>query len=124
LSQKQEQRRQPEKTKTAEKRSLGVSAPSLGDVESFVKTQPYVTPSVLGERFGVRLSIAKRLLKTMAERGLLRPASGVTGLKLYMPMGEVKLARKAQVMKQAEAAEVVEAQPQPTKGKKKKSKSK
>jgi ribosomal protein S25 len=122
LSQKQEQRRQPEKAKASEKRVLGIIPPDIREAEGFVRTQHYVTPAVLAERFGIRLSVAKRLLTALAERGSLRHVEGVTGLKLYNPTGEVKAPRKVQAVQRAAEVETEEAQVQQAKGKKKKAK--
>jgi small subunit ribosomal protein S25e len=90
LSQKQ-QTRQAEKTKAAEKRVLSLSVSNVAEVESFAKSQPYLTPYLIAERFGVRLSVAKKFLRELAEKGILRPLEGVTRLKLYVPTTEVKI---------------------------------
>jgi len=90
LSQRQ-QAKQTERAKAAEKRVLGVAVNNASEVEEFAQSQPYVTPYLIAERFGIRLSIAKGILKGLAERGLVRPLEGVTGLKLYVPTREVRI---------------------------------
>ncbi len=90
MSQKQ-QARQAEKSKPAEKRVLNLSVSNVAEVESFAKSQPYLTPYLVAERFGVRLSVAKRFLRELAEKGVLRQLEGVTRLKLYVPTTEVKI---------------------------------
>ncbi|GBC71265.1 hypothetical protein HRbin02_01045 [Candidatus Calditenuaceae archaeon HR02] len=108
MSQKQ-QTRQAEKAKPVEKRVLGLSVSNVAEIESFAKSQPYLTPYLIAERFGVRLSVAKRFLRELAEKGVLRPLEGVTRLKLYVPTTEVKITpHKPQTAEQTvEEGEVV-----------------
>lgn len=103
MSQKQ-QAKQAEKAKGPEKKVLSLSVSNMAEVESFAQSQPYLTPYVLAERFGIRLSVAKRIMRTLAEKGLIRPLEGVTRLKLYAPTKEVKITpHKPQTAPQAEA---------------------
>lgn len=90
MSQKQ-QTRQVEKSRPAEKRVLGLTIGNISEVEAFAQSQPYLTPYVIAEKFGVRLSIAKRVLRGLAEKGLIKPIEDVTRLQLYAPTREVKI---------------------------------
>ncbi|MEM0444473.1 MAG: hypothetical protein QXW60_07290 [Nitrososphaerota archaeon] len=108
MSQKQ-QTRQAEKSKPAEKRVLSVTVSNISEVESFVQSQPYLTPYVIAEKFGVRLSIAKRLLRGLAEKGVIRPIENVARLKLYAPTKEVKITpHKPQIATRKEEEAVAE----------------
>jgi len=121
LSQKQ-QAKSAEKAKTAEKRVLSLTISNMAEVESFAQSQPCLTPYLIAERFGVRLSVAKKVLRGLAEKGLVKPFEGVTGLKLYVPTKEVAVApHKPQTAAQPSEEEVAAA---PKKAKKKAMKTK
>ena len=69
-----------------EKSIAGVIPPSLDEVESFIKTQPYITPYVLSEKFGIRISVSKDILRRLAEEGKLRLIEGDNRLRIYAPV--------------------------------------
>lgn len=99
--------RQQEKSSGSEKHVGEIIPPSLDEVAAFVKTQPYITPYVLSERFGIRLSIAKSLLSSLAERKVIRLVEGDSRLRIYAPVERV-------------VEEKAEAKAKPAKGKKRK----
>jgi small subunit ribosomal protein S25e len=88
--------------KTARAREGGVAAgpearkkvvasiipPPIDDVVEFLREQPYVTPNLLAEKFGVRISIARQVLRDLAGRGLIRLVAGDRRLKIYAPVKE------------------------------------
>jgi len=69
-----------------EKSVAGVIPPSLDEVESFIKTQPYITPYILSEKFGIRISVSKNILRRLAEEGKLRLIEGDNRLRIYAPI--------------------------------------
>jgi len=69
-----------------EKSIAGVIPPSLEEVESFINTQPYITPYILSEKFGIRISISKDILRRLAEQGKLRLIEGDNRLRIYAPI--------------------------------------
>ena len=69
-----------------EKSVTGVIPPSLDEVESFIKNQPYITPYILSEKFGIRISISKDILRRLAEQGRLKLVEGDSRLRIYAPM--------------------------------------
>lgn len=69
-----------------DKSIAGVTPPSLDEVESFINTQPYITPYTLSEKFGTRISLSKDILKKLAERGKLRLVEGDHRLRIYAPI--------------------------------------
>ena len=69
-----------------EKSIAGVIPPSLDEVESFIKTQPYITPYILSEKFGIRISVSKDILRRLAEEGKLRLIEGDNRLRIYAPI--------------------------------------
>lgn len=71
-----------------EKISGSVIPPPKEEVLEFAKTQSYVTPYVLAEKFGIRISIAKQVLRTLAEERYLRLVAGDGRLKIYEPVKE------------------------------------
>jgi len=76
------------KEEAVEKGVLGVTLPSLEEVKDFIRTVKVVTPSVLSERFKLRVSVAKDLLSKLASEGLLKPVVGVNRIRVYMPLVE------------------------------------
>ena len=71
-----------------EKLVASVIPPPLEEVLEFVKTQPYLTPNLLAEKFGIRISIAKNVLSELAERKYVRLVCGDRRLKIYEPIKE------------------------------------
>ena len=69
-----------------EKSVAGVIPPSFDEVESFIKTQPYITPYTLSEKFGIRISISKDILRRLAEQGKLKLVEGDRRLRIYAPI--------------------------------------
>ena len=81
------QKQQAGKTVEVRDKSIaGVTPPNLDEVESFIKTQPYITPYTLSEKFGIRISLSKDILKKLAERGKLRLVEGDHRLRIYAPI--------------------------------------
>ena len=83
------QRRAEKGGETKEKSVGSVIPPSMEEVEEFIKTQPYVTPYILSEKFGIRYSIAKNLLTALAEKKVLRLIEGDSRLRIYAPVKEI-----------------------------------
>lgn len=92
--------KQREKPSSSEKHVGEIIPPSLNEVEAFVKTQPYLTPYVLSEKFGIRLSIAKSLLSSLAQRKVIRLVQGNSRLRIYAPIERV-VEEKAEVKAEA-----------------------
>jgi len=69
-----------------EKKVLGLSLPDGGELISFVRGSKYVTPYLLSERFGVRLSLAKKALTELAARGVVRQVVGSNRIRIYQPL--------------------------------------
>jgi len=79
----EESEKQPQKK---EKIVSDVVPPSIEEVVAFAKTQKYLTPSVISEKFGIRLSIAKQVLNKLAEMKLVRFVSGNSDLRIFAPL--------------------------------------
>ena len=110
---KQRQQQQQEKGSGGPEKNIGgVMPPSLEEAAAFVKTQPYVTPYVLSEKFGIRLSVAKNLLTKLAEAKVVRLVQGDSRLRIYAP---VKLE-----VAEAAAEKKPEAKPSPKRRKRRK----
>ncbi len=71
-----------------EKVVAGVIPPPVDEVLEFVRDQPYLTPNALAEKFGVRVSIARQVLRDLAERGYVRLVVGDKRLRIYAPVKE------------------------------------
>jgi len=77
--------RKDQKESVPEKSVLGITIPSIEEVASFVSGLRYVTPSILAEKFGFRMSIAKDLLSRLHSKGTLRLADGDNRIRIYVP---------------------------------------
>ncbi|MEN3048619.1 MAG: hypothetical protein ABDH63_07585 [Candidatus Caldarchaeales archaeon] len=75
------------KEQVREKVVRGIEAPAAKELGEFLKSLSYVTPSMLAERFRLRLSVAKDLLSEMASKGLLRLVSGTNRFRVYAVVG-------------------------------------
>ncbi|MCS7117659.1 MAG: 40S ribosomal protein S25 [Thaumarchaeota archaeon] len=75
------------KEQVREKVVRSVETPAAKELEEYVRSLSYVTPSMLAERFKVRLSLAKDLLSQLASQGLLRVVSGTNRLRIYAVVG-------------------------------------
>lgn len=79
----EEETKQPQKK---EKTVSDVLLPSIEELAEFAKTQKYLTPFIISEKFGIRLSIAKQALNRLAEMKLVRLASGNSKLRIFAPV--------------------------------------
>ncbi|MCD6313049.1 MAG: hypothetical protein J7L79_04490 [Thaumarchaeota archaeon] len=71
-----------------EKLVASVIPPPLEEVLEFVKTQLYLTPNLLAEKFGIRISIAKKVLRELADKRYVKLVCGNRKLKIYEPIKE------------------------------------
>jgi small subunit ribosomal protein S25e len=71
-----------------EKAVASIIPPPIDDVVEFLREQPYVTPNLLAEKFGVRISIARQVLRDLAGKGFVRLVVGNRRLKIYAPIKE------------------------------------
>ncbi len=131
LSAKKPAKKDSGKSKGPEKRIGSIIPPSLSEIEAFVRTQQYITPYVLSERYGLRLSIAKDLLTTLARKGIINLVTGTNRVRIYAPVAPqvpASAKRAGQPVKKATEEEPVhveeivskEKKAQKGKGKKKK----
>ncbi|RLG08962.1 MAG: hypothetical protein DRN65_00240 [Thaumarchaeota archaeon] len=79
-----------------EKVVSSVIPPPMEEVLEFIKTQPYLTPFILAEKFGIRISIAKQVLSSLAEKKYIRLVQGDSRLKIYEPIKEALVSEKAE----------------------------
>lgn len=71
-----------------EKVVASVIPPPIDEALEFLREQQYVTPNVLAEKFGVRISIARQVLRDLAGKGYAKLVVGDKRLKIYMPVKE------------------------------------
>jgi small subunit ribosomal protein S25e len=80
-------RKEPQKKgEEVEKGVLGVVPPSLDEVRDFLKGVRYVTPSLLAERFKLRVSVAKDVLADLVSKGFVKEVVGVNRIRIYQPL--------------------------------------
>ena len=88
LEKEKKQQQERRESTGYEKSVLGLSVPNMEEVVNYVKGLKYVTPYVLAEKFGFRLSLAKRLLSDFVSQGLLKVVAGDNRLRIYAPITE------------------------------------
>jgi len=71
-----------------EKLVASVIPPPVEEVLEFLKTQQYLTPNLLAEKFGIRISIARKVLSDLAGKGYVKLVCGDRRLKIYEPAKE------------------------------------
>ncbi len=112
------------KKEVREKTIRGVELPPMKEVEAYLRSLSYVTPSMLAEKFRIRLSVAKDLLSQLASQGALRLVDGTNRFRIYAvtggkaPTGLQVSSSSAQVGEQ-EAEAVATAKGKKSKAKKK-----
>ncbi|MCS7125320.1 MAG: hypothetical protein NZ929_00175 [Aigarchaeota archaeon] len=80
---------------TREKFVSDIAMPSIDELVEFARTQKYLTPYVIAEKFGVKLSIAKQALNKLVEMKSVKLVSGNSKLKIFTPLEVVAVAEKA-----------------------------
>ncbi|BAJ51502.1 small subunit ribosomal protein S25e [Candidatus Caldarchaeum subterraneum] len=81
------EKKAPEKKEEVVERGvMGVAAPSLEEVREYVKGVKVLTPASIAERFKVRLSVAKALLRDLVSKGLVKEVVGSNRLRVYAPL--------------------------------------
>lgn len=100
MTQASKEKKTPEKKEAApEKSILGLTLPDGVELVSFVRGSKYVTPFLLAEKFGVRLSIAKKALAELAARGVVRQVVGSNRLRIYQPAAPTPSQKQEEVQK-------------------------
>lgn len=105
LSAKKSVKKETAKAKGPEKKIGTIAAPPLSELEAYVRTQPYITPYVLSEKYGLRLSIAKDLLSSLMKKGVINLVTGTNRVRIYAPVSPqtpASVKRGAQPVKKAE----------------------
>lgn len=81
-----EKKAKPRGEEAAMERKLGgVVPPSLNEVREFVKGQRYVTPVVLAEGFGLKVGVARRLLRELEQQRVVSLVLGDSRMRIYVP---------------------------------------
>ncbi|MEM2549555.1 MAG: hypothetical protein QW689_03925 [Nitrososphaerota archaeon] len=130
MSAKKPGKKEVAKAKGPEKKIGSIVPPPISELEAFVRTQPYITPYVLSEKYGLRLSIAKDLLNTLSKKGIINLITGTNRIRIYSPVspkiaapakhGTQPAKKTEEEPVQVEAIVTKEPKKQKSKGKKKK----
>jgi small subunit ribosomal protein S25e len=88
--QKAEQKKTKKKetgTSTKEAKAIsGITTPTLNEkLEKTLKKMNVITPYAIATRFDLRLSIAKRFLETLEDKGIIQFVSRSRNLTIYRP---------------------------------------
>lgn len=87
--QKQEPRKKRTSANILNQRTEGVSLPGVEDKELIgeISKMKAITPYMVASRYDVRLSVAKNLLDSLQQRGLIQLMAKNNNLKLYQFTG-------------------------------------
>jgi ribosomal protein S25 len=112
---KQQQKPSEKKESAPQKYTGSITLPEESDVLNYISSMKFATPYLISEKYGIRLSVAKNLLNSLASKGLLVPIVGDNRLRIFAPAQAV-----AEPAKASEAAKPPEPAEAKTKSKKKK----
>ncbi|KON27579.1 hypothetical protein AC480_04525 [miscellaneous Crenarchaeota group archaeon SMTZ1-55] len=85
----QEPRKRRTEATAADRLKGGISLPGVEDKELVAELAKMkaITPYVVASRYDVRLSVAKNLLNSLQQRGIVQLMAGNSNLKLYQFTG-------------------------------------
>ncbi|WP_440059072.1 30S ribosomal protein S25 [Thermogladius sp. 4427co] len=85
-------RRKEEKAPSTQYEHLVLTSPDLNEdlIRKFERelkkmAQPYVTPYIVSQQLGVKVSTAKKLLRIAEEKGLIKIVSHTRRVRVYVP---------------------------------------
>lgn len=81
------QKQTSQKTLTLQKisRVANVEPKVLAQIEKELKGMKYVTPSSIALKYNIKVGVAKDILKSLEDSGLVKYASGNERIKIYVP---------------------------------------
>lgn len=75
--------KQQEKVVEKEVRKILVEEATLESMEKEIPKMKVITPSEISDKYGIRVSIAKSILKRLEEKGLIKLVSSDRRLKVW-----------------------------------------
>ncbi|MEM0090449.1 MAG: 30S ribosomal protein S25e [Nitrososphaerota archaeon] len=94
------------KESTPQKYTGSITLPEERDVINYIRSMKYATPYLISEKYGIRLSVAKSLLNSLASKGLIVPVVGDNRLRIFAPaQATVESVKASEVTKPSESAE-------------------
>ncbi|MEM1531979.1 MAG: hypothetical protein QW599_03955, partial [Nitrososphaerota archaeon] len=91
---------------TPQKYTGSITLPEERDVINYIRSMKYATPYLISEKYGIRLSVAKSLLNSLASKGLIVPVVGDNRLRIFAPaQATVESVKASEVTKPSESAE-------------------
>ncbi|PUA33793.1 MAG: hypothetical protein B9J98_02315 [Candidatus Terraquivivens tikiterensis] len=111
---KQQSQKAEKKESVQEKYAGSIDLPDERDVVNYIRSMKYATPYLLSEKYGIRLSVAKSLLNSLASKGLIVPIVGDNRLRIFAP---VQAAEPTKTPEAAKAPGPAEAKPKQKKKK-------
>lgn len=95
-------RREAEKQKAAQQKTTGIIEkgprdiipPSKDEINKFISSSRIVTPFMIAEKFNIKLSIAKQILKDLVNKGILSIVGGDNRIRIYTPTPKAPLSKE------------------------------
>lgn len=82
LEKKKKEEKKEEKLRSKSEYMMSLSE---ADVMKVIRSVPYITPYTLSKLTGVKVSVARILLRQYEEKGLLSKIGGYSGRNIYVP---------------------------------------
>lgn len=87
-------KREAEKQKAAQQKAAAaiekgpkdIIPPSKEELNKFISSSKIITPFMVAEKFNIKLSIAKQILKDLVKEGILSIVSGDNRIRIYVPV--------------------------------------
>lgn len=76
---------QQKTTTIIEKGPKDIIPPSKEELNKFISSSKIITPYMIAEKFNIKLSIAKQILKDLVNEGILSIVGGDNRIRIYVP---------------------------------------
>ncbi|MEM1575061.1 MAG: hypothetical protein QXF09_02660 [Nitrososphaerota archaeon] len=81
-----QQKAAQQKITTIEKGPKDIIPPPKEELNKFISSSKIITPYMVAEKFNIKLSIAKQILKDLVNEGILSIIGGDNRIRIYVPV--------------------------------------
>jgi small subunit ribosomal protein S25e len=101
-------KKEAEKQKTAQQKATtiiekgpkDIIPPSKEELNKFISSSKIITPYMIAEKFNIKLSIAKQILKDLVKEGILSIVGGDNRIRIYVPLIKTISSSKEKIPKE------------------------
>jgi small subunit ribosomal protein S25e len=91
---------QQKTTTIIEKGPKDIIPPPKEELNKFISSSKIITPYMVAEKFNIKLSIAKQILKDLVKEGVLSIVSGDNRIRIYAPLVKTTSISKEKISKE------------------------